>query len=119
MRTFPAARIFAFVCILGFHHPAIAQQPTATSTTWEVYFSPHGGATSAILQTLDNAKSTVLVQACSFTSDPIAEALVRAHERGVKVQRPICRRFVASPKTFNALYPTHLLCLPWKISGGC
>ena len=52
----------------------------------DVYFSPHGGATSAIRQALNNAKSTVLVQAYSFTSTPIAEALVRAHKRGIKVQ---------------------------------
>lgn len=47
---------------------------------------PRGGATFAIRQALDNAKSEVLVQAYSFTSAPIAEALVRAHKRGVKVQ---------------------------------
>jgi phosphatidylserine/phosphatidylglycerophosphate/cardiolipin synthase-like enzyme len=38
------------------------------------------------VQALDNAKSTVFVQAYSFTSEPIAEALVRAHGRGVEVQ---------------------------------
>jgi phosphatidylserine/phosphatidylglycerophosphate/cardiolipin synthase-like enzyme len=38
------------------------------------------------VQALDNAKSTVYVQAYSFTSEPIAEALVRAHGRGVEVQ---------------------------------
>jgi phosphatidylserine/phosphatidylglycerophosphate/cardiolipin synthase-like enzyme len=62
---------------------ATAQQP---SPTWDVYFSPRGGATFAIRQALDNAKSSVLVQAYSFTSAPIAEALVKAHRRGVKVQ---------------------------------
>jgi len=44
---------------------------------------PHGGATFAIRKALDNAKSSVLVQAYSFTSAPIAEALVKAHRRGV------------------------------------
>ncbi len=47
---------------------------------------PRGGATFAIRQALDNAKSEVLVQAYSFTSASIAEALVKAHQRGVKVQ---------------------------------
>jgi phosphatidylserine/phosphatidylglycerophosphate/cardiolipin synthase-like enzyme len=37
------------------------------------------------VQTIDGARSTVLVQAYSFTSQPIAEAIVRAHERGIKV----------------------------------
>ncbi len=63
-----------------------AQTPAASSPTWDVYFSPRGGATFAIRQVLDNAKSSVLVQAYSFTSAPIAEALVRVHRRGVKVQ---------------------------------
>ena len=35
---------------------------------------------------LSKAKSTVLVQACSFTSAPIAKALTDAHRRGVKIQ---------------------------------
>ena len=51
-----------------------------------VYFSPHGGATEAIVGALGNATNVVLVQAYSFTSAPIARALVEAHRRGVKVQ---------------------------------
>jgi phosphatidylserine/phosphatidylglycerophosphate/cardiolipin synthase-like enzyme len=52
----------------------------------EVYFSPRGGCTEAIVQQLDAAKSSVLVQAYSFTSDSIAEAIVEAHKRGVRVE---------------------------------
>jgi phosphatidylserine/phosphatidylglycerophosphate/cardiolipin synthase-like enzyme len=51
-----------------------------------VYFSPGGGCTDAIVVALDKAQTTVLVQAYSFTSAPIAKALVQAHKRGVKVQ---------------------------------
>jgi len=51
-----------------------------------VYFSPRGGCTDAIVKQLDSAKETVLVQAYSFTSAPIAKALIDAHKRGVKVQ---------------------------------
>jgi phosphatidylserine/phosphatidylglycerophosphate/cardiolipin synthase-like enzyme len=50
----------------------------------EVYFSPKGGCTDAIVQEIDAAKNSILVQAYSFTSKPIAEALVAAHKRGVK-----------------------------------
>ena len=53
---------------------------------WEVYFSPHGGCTDAIIKELNRAKNSVLVQAYSFTSVPIAEALVNAYRRGVKVE---------------------------------
>ena len=51
----------------------------------QLYFSPQGGASAAIVATLDNAKESVRVQAYSFTSAPIAEALKRAHGRGVDV----------------------------------
>jgi phosphatidylserine/phosphatidylglycerophosphate/cardiolipin synthase-like enzyme len=51
----------------------------------EVFFSPQGGCTEAVVKALDHATSTVLVQAYSFTSAPIAKALVDAHKRGVKI----------------------------------
>jgi phosphatidylserine/phosphatidylglycerophosphate/cardiolipin synthase-like enzyme len=52
----------------------------------EVYFSPSGGATEAVVNALAHATNSVLVQAYSFTSAPIARALVDAQRRGVKVQ---------------------------------
>jgi phosphatidylserine/phosphatidylglycerophosphate/cardiolipin synthase-like enzyme len=42
--------------------------------------------TAAVVRELDAARDSVLVQAYSFTSAPIAKALVDAHRRGVKVQ---------------------------------
>ena len=51
-----------------------------------MYTSPHGGCTEAVVEQLSKAKSNVLVQAYSFTSEPIAKALVDAHKRGVQVQ---------------------------------
>jgi phosphatidylserine/phosphatidylglycerophosphate/cardiolipin synthase-like enzyme len=39
-----------------------------------------------VVDVLRQATNSVLVQAYSFTSAPIAEALVGAHRRGVKVQ---------------------------------
>ena len=51
-----------------------------------VFFSPNGGATEAVVKELGNAKSNVLIQAYSFTSAPIARAVVDAHKRGVDVQ---------------------------------
>ena len=54
--------------------------------SWTVCFSPRGGCTQLIVDTLAGAHATVLVQAYSFTSDPIAQALVEAHRRGVDVE---------------------------------
>jgi len=52
---------------------------------WQVYFSPKGGAADAIVAELGKATNSILVQAYSFTSAPIAKALVDAHKRGVKI----------------------------------
>ncbi len=51
----------------------------------QVYFSPKGGATEAVVEVLNHATNSVLVQAYSFTSAPIAQALVEAKRRGIKV----------------------------------
>jgi phosphatidylserine/phosphatidylglycerophosphate/cardiolipin synthase-like enzyme len=51
-----------------------------------VHFSPDGGCTDAVVSALNQAKQTVLVQAYSFTSAPIAKALVDAHKRGVTIK---------------------------------
>ncbi len=51
----------------------------------DVYFSPKGGAAEAVVRALNAAKQTVFVQAYSFTNRDIAEALLRAHQRGVVV----------------------------------
>lgn len=50
------------------------------------YFSPKGGCTDAAVKAIDQATLTLLVQAYSFTSQPIEDALVRACKRGVKVR---------------------------------
>ena len=52
----------------------------------EVCFTPGGDCTDAVVQEIDGAHRQVLVQAYSFTSAPIAKALVEAYRRGVKVQ---------------------------------
>ena len=54
--------------------------------TIEVAFSPPGGATSAIVQAIGEAKQRVWVQAYSFTSAPIAKAVLSAAKRGVEVK---------------------------------
>ena len=56
------------------------QAPTTLpASSIEVYFSPNGGCTDAIGATLGQAKETILVQAYSFTSAPIAKAVVDAY----------------------------------------
>lgn len=52
----------------------------------KVYFSPHGGCTEAVVKAICEAKREILVEAYSFTSEPIAVALVEAEKRGVDVE---------------------------------
>jgi len=59
---------------------------TAIIPPFQVYFSPHGGCTEAIIKQIDNAKSEILVQAYSFTSTAIAKSLLDAHTRNVRVE---------------------------------
>ena len=63
--------------------PAMA---TGTNPVWTVFFSPQGGCTEAIVAELAKARSTIHVQAYSFTSDAIAKALLSAHKRGIKIR---------------------------------
>ncbi|MEI6305737.1 MAG: phospholipase D family protein [Deltaproteobacteria bacterium] len=56
-----------------------------------VYFSPSsrapdGSPTEAIVREIKGAKQEILIQAYSFTSTPIAKALVEAKGRGIKVE---------------------------------
>ena len=76
--------LFTLVLWTGLFPPVTL--PQETPTTWEVYFSPRGECTSAIIKELEKANNSVLVQAYSFTSAPIAEALLNAFNRGVKVE---------------------------------
>jgi phosphatidylserine/phosphatidylglycerophosphate/cardiolipin synthase-like enzyme len=79
---------------------AVALMPVSRAVpeepAWQVYFSPNHGATKAVVDALDAAKTTVLVQAYSFTSALIAKALVEAHDRGVDVQVILDRKETGS-----------------------
>lgn len=52
----------------------------------EIYFSPKGGCTDAIIREIKKAEKTIHIQAYSFTSLPIAEALVEASKKGIMVE---------------------------------
>lgn len=88
----PIPWLFLLVAILAMPVPAWSQEMVASRpatadaaadrrparSALEVHFSPRGGCTEA-------AKTEILLQAYSFTSAPIAAALVQAHKRGVEV----------------------------------
>ena len=56
------------------------------NSTYDVCFTPGEDCTTLIVKTISSAKNELLIQAYSFTSAPIAKAVVEAQKRGVKVR---------------------------------
>ena len=75
---------FLFRTVLCLLVLTIAQAVHAAENI-QVYFSPSGGATAAIIQAIEQETQQIHVVAYSFTSAPIAQALIAAHRRGVPV----------------------------------
>lgn len=65
--------------------PAPSQVIRSTGTV-ELAFSPWNNPEEAIVEAVAAARRAVYVQAFLFTSKPVAQALIDAHERGVKVE---------------------------------
>ena len=76
---------------------AMAQTPARTYVTPDskslakaevvgIYFTPPSDVASAVIDVIDLSQSEVLVQAYGFTHTGIAQALLRAHARGVQVK---------------------------------
>jgi phosphatidylserine/phosphatidylglycerophosphate/cardiolipin synthase-like enzyme len=84
MRRLPILQLT--ILLFVFPSQVHAKDIQFTNTKAQIYFSPHGGCTDAVVKELDKAKSEILVQAYSFTSKEIAKALVDAHKRGVHIQ---------------------------------
>jgi len=63
----------------------MATETSSLGIELEVFFSPRGGCTAAIVNQISNAKKSVLVQAYGFSSQPIAAALIEAKKKGVEV----------------------------------
>jgi phosphatidylserine/phosphatidylglycerophosphate/cardiolipin synthase-like enzyme len=108
--------IFLSVCFILLINPQTGQTIDLTlskDTSVKVYFSPKGGCTEAIISEIDQAKTEILVQAYSFTSAPIAKALVDAHKRGVKVQEILDKsqrseKYTSATFLTNAGIPTYI-----------
>jgi phosphatidylserine/phosphatidylglycerophosphate/cardiolipin synthase-like enzyme len=104
-----ALLLIAAIAGSGQLRPAI----TADNVQTQVFFSPRGGCTEAVVSTISQAKTEILVQAYSFTSAPIAKALVDAHKRGVHVQIILDRsqrkeRYSSADFTAHAGIPTYI-----------
>ena len=74
-------KILLFITILIISSPAFA-----SGITLEDAFSPYQGATDLVVKTIGEAQKSIHVAAYSFTSKPIADALITAHDRGIDVE---------------------------------
>lgn len=86
---------------------------TLNNTPAQVYFSPHGDCTDALVKEISRAKSEILVQAYSFTPKEIAKALVDAHKRGVHTEIILdksntSQKYSAADFTHNMGIPTFI-----------
>ncbi len=104
--------VFLFTCALGFMAmPALAQsadQDMAVEVLG-VYFTPASNAAMPIVKAIDASEREVLVQAYGFTHNAIAQALVRAHERGVKVRVLLDQKSQSSNRyVIDALVDAHI-----------
>lgn len=61
-------------------------------------FSPDKSALNLVISCIDGAKKSICIAAYSFTSRPIAIALLNAHKRGIKV------RLIADEKSSKGRY---------------
>jgi phosphatidylserine/phosphatidylglycerophosphate/cardiolipin synthase-like enzyme len=102
----PSILVLLVGCGLLLPQRAAAAEVTLQNPKVEVFFSPRGGCTEAVVSALGQAKSEVLVQAYSFTSAPIAAALRDAHQRGVKV-RVVLDRSQRGERYTSATFLSH------------
>ncbi|OPY67357.1 MAG: Phospholipase D precursor [Syntrophorhabdaceae bacterium PtaU1.Bin034] len=93
--------------------PAQAADIILNNTRTQVLFSPNGGCTEAIIKEIDKARNEILVQAYSFTSVPIAKALLDAHKRRVRVSAILDKsqrkeKYTSATFLANARIPTFI-----------
>lgn len=67
--------------------PAPRASQFAAGSSYTLCFVPDGpSCQSMLIDAIHNARKRLLIQAYSFTSAPIAQAVVQAHRRGVEVR---------------------------------
>lgn len=77
--------LIALALALGVGSVSASQQLRAEGSM-ELAFSPWDNPEALLLEVVRDARHSVLVQAYAFTSKHIADALVAAHRRGVRVE---------------------------------
>ena len=72
--------------------------PISATAKVSVLFSPEDNIQQALIGLINNAQRNILVQAYLLTDDRIADALIRAHKRGVNVEVLLDSQVVSDAK---------------------
>ena len=98
----------ALTAVLAFTAPAATHSEIfPPNTRYEVCFTPGGNCTALIVNALNQAKSTINLQAYSFTSRPIAGAIADAQRRGIHVEVILDKSQSRQNKYSSAKYLAH------------
>lgn len=105
--------ILALFIVLQLITITVITEGMPSTGTIEVFFSPNGGATEALVSEIAQADQEILVQAYSFTSKPIAKALMDAKKRGISIIAVLDKsqrteRYTAATFLLNAGIPVFI-----------
>ena len=105
------AAVFAYSYALGLNLNSYYE--VTDSSPIKVCFSPEGNCTDLIVKEIGKAKSEIHVQAYSFTSAPIAKALINAHKQGITIDAVLDKsqrseRYTSATFLKNAGIPVYI-----------
>jgi phosphatidylserine/phosphatidylglycerophosphate/cardiolipin synthase-like enzyme len=73
-------------CVLFCQSIVAAEEKFSNNAAYNVCFTPGQNCTKTLIDYINREKNSIFVQAYSFTSSPIAAALIAAKKRGVQVK---------------------------------
>ena len=97
-------RFLSFLLLITFYHSfafSLSYTGVLKKVPYSVCFTPGANCESMIVENIQGAKKSIYVQAYSFTSKPIAEALVRASKNNIDV-KVILDKSQFNKKTYSA-----------------
>jgi phosphatidylserine/phosphatidylglycerophosphate/cardiolipin synthase-like enzyme len=105
--------LLVLLIIFSFFLPVHGQRFVVSSIPIQLCFTPGGDCTDEIVEEIKHARSEIFLQAYSFTSKPIAQALVNAHKRGVNVTAILDKsqrseRYTSASFLANDRIPTYI-----------
>ncbi len=104
MLTKPLHKLLLLLSLALFIPAANAESFFPRNTPYEVCFTPGQDCTGLIVRAISQARESIYVQAYSFTSAPIAEALVNAKRRGIIVEVILDKSQIKDNKYSSATY---------------